>query len=67
MTQIKKALSKKFKCLYQSTLGSKLLKNVKKKITDVSSSRDFGGNRMVTLGCYGKLIKEKNSIRIFFH
>ena len=30
----------------------------KKKIADVSS-RDLGGNHMVTLGFYGKLIKEK--------
>ena len=30
----------------------------KKKIADISS-RDLGGNHMVTLGFYGKLIKEK--------
>ena len=37
-----------------------------KKIANVSSSRDLGGNSLVTLGFYGKLIKEKNSIRILF-
>ena len=54
-------LLKKLKCLHKSTLGPKLLQNVKT-ITDVSSSTDLGDNRM---SFYGKLIKKKFNKNLF--
>ena len=57
--KLRKLCRKNSKRLYESTLGPKLLKNVEKKNGYVSSSRDLGGNRMVTMGSYERLIKEK--------
>ena len=53
-------LCRKKSNVYMRALQDPNYSKMLKKVADVSSSRD----RMVTLGFYGKLIKEKNSIRI---